>query len=88
MFQKGEVDHEISALSTKYKAEVEQLEKLEPIFSTLRKLRGLIKEKGIAGFKGFLIDFIEYDAKISACIDLAGKSKLFSVVVEDLEAAK
>ena len=48
----------------------------------------MIKEKGIAGFKGFLIDFLDYDPKISSCIDLAGKSKLFSIIVEDLEAAK
>lgn len=38
MYQKGEVDHEISALKTKYKAETDQLEKLDPIFSTIKKL--------------------------------------------------
>ena len=88
MSQKGEVDHEIQALKIKYKAEVEQLEKIEPIFSTLKKLIGLIKEKGIQGYRGMLIDFIDFDQKISSCIDLAAKSKLFSVIVDDLESAK
>lgn len=88
MFQKGEVDHEVSTLTTKYKAEVDSLEKLESIFSTLKKLRALIREKGIQGYKGLLIDFIESDSKISACIDLAGKSKLFSIIVDDFETAK
>lgn len=67
---------------------MEQLEKLEPIFGTLKKLRALIKEKGIAGYRGLLIDFLDYDQKISSCIDLAAKSKLFSIIVEDLDSAK
>lgn len=54
----------------------------------MKKLRGLIKEKGLAGYRGLLIDFLEYDQKLSSCIDLAAKSKLFSIVVEDLESAK
>jgi len=87
-FQKGEVDHEIQALAVKYKAETEQLERIEPVYSTIKKLRALIKEKDLPGFKGLLIDFLEFDPKISSVIDLAAKSKLFSIVVEDLEAAK
>lgn len=36
-----------------------------------------------------LIDYIECDnSRFSACIDLAAKSKLFSVIVDDLEAAR
>jgi chromosome segregation ATPase len=72
----------------KYKAETEQLERIEPVYSTIKKLRALIKEKDLPGFKGLLIDFLEFDSKISSVIDLAAKSKLFSIVVEDLEAAK
>ena len=47
MFAKNEVEAEIGALKTKYKSEVEGLEKLEPIFQTLKKLRSLIREKNI-----------------------------------------
>ena len=47
MFHKGEIDHEVSALKTKYRAEIEQLEKVEPIFSTLNKLKTFIVEKKI-----------------------------------------
>ena len=47
MTSKGDVESEINALKVKYHSEVDSLEKIEPIFSTLKKLRGLIKEKGI-----------------------------------------
>lgn len=88
MAGKGDVESEINALKAKYRSEVDSLEKIEPIFSTLKKLRGLIKERGIEGYKGLLIEYLEFDPKFSQCIDLAAKSKLFSIVVEDLDAAK
>jgi chromosome segregation ATPase len=37
---------------------------------------------------GLLIDFIEFDPKISSIVDIAAKSKLFSVIVDDLNTAK
>ena len=54
----------------------------------MRKIRALIKEKNLQGFKGLLIDFLEFDPKISSIVDLAAKSKLFSIIVEDLDTAK
>ncbi|TNV73888.1 hypothetical protein FGO68_gene5106 [Halteria grandinella] len=75
-------------MKAKYRAEVDSLEKVEPIFATLKKLRGLIRERGIQGYKGLLIEFLEFDPKFSQCIDLAAKSKLFSIIVEDLDSAK
>ena len=33
-------------------------------------------------------DFIDFDPKISSIIDIAAKSKLFSVIVDDLNTAK
>lgn len=88
MFSCNEVEHEIKALKTKYQAEVEVLEKVEPIFSTLRRLRAQILEKKVPGFRGFMIDFIECNVNFYATLDLALKNKLFSVIVDDLEAAK
>ena len=35
-----------------------------------------------------MIDFIDFDPKISSIIDIAAKSKLFSVIVDDLNTAK
>lgn len=88
MFQQGEVELEIKALKTKYTSEVDNLEKLDPIYSTIKRLKTLIIEKRVPGFKGLLIDFIEVDAKFTACVDLAAKSKLFSIIVDDLDTAK
>ncbi len=50
----------------------------------------MVREKNIQGYKGLLIDFLEFDPKISSIIDLnlAAKSKLFSIIVEDLDTAK
>jgi hypothetical protein len=45
LFQKNEVEAEIGSINTKYRAEVEGLEKVEPIFSTLKKIKGLVREK-------------------------------------------
>ena len=88
MFQQGELELEVKALKTKYSAETDALEKIEPSFSTLKKLRRALEEKHIQGYRGLLIDFIEYNQQFAACIDLAGKSKLFSIIVDDLESAK
>ena len=88
MFQQGEQELEIKALKAKYTGEVEQLEKLDPIYSTLKRLKSLIAEKQIRGYRGLMIDYIECDNRFSACIDLAAKSKLFSIIVDDLETAK
>jgi chromosome segregation ATPase len=88
MTNKGDVESEINSLKVKYHSEIDSLENIEPIFLTLKKLRGLIKEKGIQGYHGLLLEFLDFDPKFSSCIDLAAKSKLFSIIVEDLETAK
>lgn len=88
MFTSNEFEVEIRTLKTKYQTEVEALEKIEPLYSTLRRLKALIIDKKIPGFKGFMLDFIECPAAYYACLDLAGKNKLFSIIVDDLEAAK
>ena len=45
MFQQGALELEIKALKTKYMAEVETLERLDPVYSTLKRLRSLIADK-------------------------------------------
>ncbi len=42
LFQSGEIELELKALKTKYNAEVDTLEKLDPSFATLKRLRALI----------------------------------------------
>ena len=43
----SEIEHEIKALKVKYNYEVDQLEKLEPVYSTLKRLRALAQERGL-----------------------------------------
>ena len=35
-----------------------------------------------------MLDFLEIDQRFAACVDLAAKGKLFSIIVDDLETAK
>lgn len=78
----------MKTIKNRLTSEVESLEKLEPIFVTLKRLRQLAIDKGIQGFRGFLIDFINIPKELASCLDLAGKSKLFSVIVDDVDTAK
>jgi hypothetical protein len=41
MFSQSEIEREVKNLKTKFNAEVEVLEKMEPIYTTLRRLRAL-----------------------------------------------
>ncbi len=88
LFTKGELELEVKALKTKHNAEADALQKLEPPYSTLKRIKALVQEKQTKGYLGLMIDFIDCDQRFAACLDLAAKSKLFSIIVEDLEAAK
>jgi hypothetical protein len=41
MFSQSEIEREVKNLKTKFNNEVEVLEKMEPIYTTLRRLRAL-----------------------------------------------
>lgn len=88
MFTQSEMEREVQSLKTKFNAEVGVLEKMEPIFTTLRRLRSMALEKGLPGFRGLFLDFIDCPAQFTPCIDIAAKSRLFSFIVEDLDSAK
>ena len=62
---------------------------MESIYATLRRIETIAKERNIKGFRGLLIDFIECKhQQFFSVVDLAAKSKLFSVIVDDLETAQ
>lgn len=88
MFQKNEHEVEVRALKTKHNVEVDSLEKLEPAYSTVKRLKSLLIERKVEGFLGLLIDFIDCEPGFNACVDIAAKSKLFSIIVTNLETAK
>ena len=47
MFLKNECENEIKVMKTKFNQEVEVLNKLEPMYSTLRRIKAAALEKGI-----------------------------------------
>jgi len=66
-----------------------QIEKIEPIFGALQRIDHKCREQGLAGYHGLLIDYLQCSSEsFMPCVDIAAKSKLFSVVVDSLETAK
>ena len=62
---------------------------MEPIFGTLQRIDHKCKEEGITGYKGLFIDYLQCSSdNFMPCVDIAGKSKIFSIVVDTLETAR
>lgn len=59
---------------------------IEPAFSSLRRLLATIGN--MEGVHGMFIDFIECPKQFAGVLDVAGKNKLFSLIVENLDVAK
>lgn len=52
------------------------------------RVKQICEAEMVTGFHGFLLDFIQVKREqFASCLDLAGKSKLFGIVVDTLETA-
>ena len=69
-------------------ADVNELEKIEPSYASLKRLSSILKERQVPGFLGFLLDFLDCTPEVIGCVDLAGKQRLFSIITTDMDAAK
>lgn len=84
-----ELEHELKNYNLKIGQFASQIEKVEPIYGTLQRIETKCKEEGIKGYKGLLIDFIQCQSEnFMPCVDIAAKSKLFSIIVDSFETAK
>lgn len=89
IFVANELEHELRLKQQRLAAAAKHIEKVEPVFGTLQRLDRKCKEAGCAGYRGLLVDFVECSAaSFAPCVDIAAKSKLFSIVVDSLETAK
>ena len=89
IFQQNELELEIKVKQKRITGLSKQIEKVEPIFGTLQRIEQKCVEQNVVGYKGLLIDYITCSSdNFMPCIDLAAKSKLFSIVVDTLETAK
>ena len=89
IFQQNELELEIKVKQKRIAGLSKQIEKVEPIFGTLQRIEQKCVEQNVVGYKGLLIDYISCSSdNFMPCIDLAAKSKLFSIVVDTLETAK
>lgn len=88
MFKKNELENEIKDRKSKLQTFVAQISRVEPAFQSLERIDQLCKEKGIQGYLGKLIDFIDCQShQLIPCIDIASSKKLMAVVVDTLETA-
>ena len=88
IFETNEAELTISATKKKLVQNQQQLDKVDASYVTLRRIDAACKEQQIAGYKGLLIDQLELvDSRFNAAVDIAGKAKLFSIIVEDLTTA-
>lgn len=75
-------------MKTRLEQSFAQLDKLEPIYATLRRIESIAKEQEIKGYRGLLIDFVECKfPQFHQIVDIVAKSKLFSILVDDLDTA-
>ena len=89
MFELDEVQLSAQAMKTKLSGLHSQMDKLEPVYSTIRRLQSHVKSKGSNCLKGLLLDFIECtNPQVSAVIDIAGRQKLFCAIVDSLGDAQ
>jgi chromosome segregation ATPase len=89
IFQQNELELEIKGKQKRIGGFTKQIEKVEPMFGTLQRIEQKCVEQNLVGYKGLLIDFISCKSEnLMPCIDLAAKSKLFSIIVDTLETAK
>ena len=88
IFETNEAELTISATKKKLVQNQQQLDKVDASYVTLRRIDAACKEQQIAGYQGLLIDQLELvDSRFNAAVDIAGKAKLFSIIVEDLATA-
>lgn len=65
------------------------LDKADPAYVTLRRIDALCKEQKLVGYKGLLLDSLELlEPRFNAVVDIAGKAKIFSIIVDDLDTAQ
>ena len=89
IFQRNELEHEVKIHQNRISGFTKQIEKVEPIFGVLQRIEQMAKAQNISGFRGLLIDHLICKSEsFMSCVDVAAKSKLFAIVVDDMETAK
>ena len=65
------------------------MDRVEPAYATLRRLKEHVRTKNSTCLKGFFIDFIECtNPQVSAVVDIAAKQKLFCAIVDEMKDAQ
>jgi chromosome segregation ATPase len=88
IFETNEAELTIGAAKKKLAQNQQLLDKTDASYVTLRRIDNACKEQKIFGYRGLLIDQLDLlESRFNAVIDIAGKAKLFSIIVDDLVTA-
>ena len=89
IFETNEAELTIGAAKKKLAQNQQLLDKTDASYVTLRRIDNACKEHKITGYRGLLIDQLDIlESRFNAVIDIAGKAKLFSIIVDDLATAQ
>lgn len=89
IMNQNELEREISNMEKRKLTYTKQLEKFEPVFSTVYRIDKICRERGIQGYHGLFLHHIKCtNESMLQCVDLAAKSQLFSIIVDKFETAK
>lgn len=88
MFEHNEDQQSIKALQTKLQSYHSIIDKVDPIYCTLRRIAAKAKEQKISGFKGFIADYFSCDKTYALPVDIIAKQKLFAIVVDTTDTAQ
>lgn len=78
--------NELSDENESVKDSIKQLERLAPSFEVLQAVRE-IKQQSFPGCYGILMDLVTTDKKYKNAMDIFGKDKLYSLVVDSVQTA-
>lgn len=88
IFETNEAELTIGATKKKLVQNQQLLDKVDASYVTLRRIDAACKDQKIAGYRGLFIDQLDLvENRFNAVIDIAGKAKLFSIIVDDLSTA-
>ena len=88
MFTLNEIELQAGACQTKLNSLYQQIDKVEPVYLTLRRLQKLANDQNSNCFQGLLIDYINCPPQFYDALDIAAKQKLFSVIVNEMKDAE
>ena len=88
LFTLNEQELTLKSLKSKLQHHQQLVDKCDATYITVRRVDAACRQQKIEGYYGLLIDHLAIsDARFHSVIDIAAKSKLFSLLVDSVQTA-